>query len=119
MHILQNSSKSNRNIKTTETKLTPLTHIHDRSLPWLDTDTSIKSSRVKLVLWPLTSTVNEMVQSCKCFPHVSKMPTLIHVYNLEISIVALYMGSQFINFKHNIFILCNAVVMYISFIREL
>ena len=30
---------------------TPNAHIHDRSLPWLVTGTSIKCGGVKLVLW--------------------------------------------------------------------
>ena len=41
MPILQNNLKSNRNIKTTETKFTP-PNTQDRSLPWLDTGTSVK-----------------------------------------------------------------------------
>ena len=32
---------------------TPNTQIHDCSVSWLDTDTSIKSGAVKLVLWRL------------------------------------------------------------------
>jgi len=31
------------------------TKIHDRTLSWLDTGTSIKSSRVKLVSWTKTN----------------------------------------------------------------
>jgi hypothetical protein len=32
-----------------------LTQIYDRSLPWLGTDTSIKSGGVKLIVWAHTS----------------------------------------------------------------
>ena len=45
----------------------PLTQLHDDSLSWLDTGTSIKSGRVKLVLWAQTSSLSEMIQSCSCF----------------------------------------------------
>jgi len=40
-----------------------------------------KSDRVKLVLWTQTSPLSEMMQSCKCFPHVSKMAILTVTYN--------------------------------------
>jgi hypothetical protein len=35
----------------TGTKLIPNTHTHDRLFSWIATGTSIKSGRVKLVLW--------------------------------------------------------------------
>ena len=38
---------------------TPNTHINDRSLSWLGTDTSIKSGGVKIVLWTQTSSPSE------------------------------------------------------------
>ena len=53
--------------------LDTLSIINDRSLSWLGTDTSIKSGGVKLVLWAQTSPLIEMMQSCKCFPHVNKI----------------------------------------------
>jgi len=34
--------------------------MHDHSRPWLGTGTSIKSGRVKLVLWPQTSPLREI-----------------------------------------------------------
>jgi len=34
-HSISTGSTSNRKIVETEEKSTPLTHIHDRSLPWL------------------------------------------------------------------------------------
>jgi len=34
-----------------------LTQIYDRSLPWLGTDTSIKSGGVKLIVWAHTSSL--------------------------------------------------------------
>jgi len=42
------------------------------------TGTSIKSDRVKLVLWAQTSLLGEILQACKCIPHVSKMSTLTY-----------------------------------------
>jgi hypothetical protein len=39
--------------------------VHDRSLSWLGTDTSIKSGRVKLVFWAQTSPLSEMMQIIK------------------------------------------------------
>ena len=48
--------------------------MHDGSLSWLGTGTLIKCGGVKLVfIGP-----NQMIQLCKCFPHVSKMPTLVY-----------------------------------------
>jgi len=46
--------------------------MHDHSLSWLDTGTSIKSEGVKIVVWAQTSRRSEMMLSCKCFSHVSK-----------------------------------------------
>jgi len=59
---------------------TPDTQIHDCSLSCLFTSASIKPGGVKLVVWAQTSLLNEMMWSCKCFRHGSKMSTLI--YNL-------------------------------------
>jgi len=42
---------------------TPNTKIHDRSLSWLGTGTSIKSGGVKLVLWTQTSPLSAMIWS--------------------------------------------------------
>ena len=66
------------NIQIVRDKIdTPNTQICDRSLSWLGTSTSIKSGRVKLVLWAQTSSLIGMMQSCMCFSHASiKMPTL-------------------------------------------
>jgi hypothetical protein len=52
------------------------TQLHDCSLCWIGTRNSIKSDRVKLVLWAQISPLVEMMQPYKCFLHVSKMPTL-------------------------------------------
>ena len=38
--------------------------IHDRSLSWLGTETSIKRGGVKLVLWPKTSPLIEVMRLC-------------------------------------------------------
>ena len=42
------------------------------------TGTSIKRGGVKLVLCAQTSTLSEMMRSCKCLTHVSKMSTLAY-----------------------------------------
>ena len=52
------------------------TRMHDLSLSRLVTRTSIKSGGVKIVLWSQTSPLSEMMRAYKCFPFVSKMPTL-------------------------------------------
>jgi hypothetical protein len=57
---------------------TPNTPIHDRSFSCIGTGTSTKSDGAKLVLCFQTSPLSEVMRSCKCFPHVSKMPTLSH-----------------------------------------
>ena len=57
---------------------TPNTQICDSSLSWLGTGTSVKSGWVKLVFWAQISSLSEMMQSCKCFPHVSKLSTLTY-----------------------------------------
>ena len=68
---------SNSNIKIVERGNIhiPNTRIHDRSLSCNDTDTSIKIDGVKPIVWVQTSTLSEMMWSCKCFPRVSKMPS--------------------------------------------
>jgi hypothetical protein len=38
-----------------------------------------KSGRVKIVVWVQISSVSEMIRSCRCIPHVSKM--LVLTYN--------------------------------------
>ena len=54
------------------------TYIHGRLLSWFGTDTSIKSGRVRLVLWAQTlpSKWNDGVM--QLFAVVSKMPTLTY-----------------------------------------
>ena len=55
------------------------THLHDRPLSWHSTGTSMtKSDGIKLVLWTQTSPLSEMMRSCQCSQHVSKIPTLIY-----------------------------------------
>jgi hypothetical protein len=51
------------------------TQIHDKSLSWLGSHASMKSRGVKLVLWARDFPLNDLIRSCKCFPHVSKMLT--------------------------------------------
>jgi len=50
-HAVGTVPKSNRKTDTTNT------HIHDLSLSWLGTDTTIKSGRVKLLLYTFYSNV--------------------------------------------------------------
>ena len=48
---------------------------------FLHTGTSIKRGGIKLVVCAQTSTLSEMMRSCKCLTHESKMPT--PAYNRE------------------------------------
>ena len=50
-HTAGTISKSNRKITERGKIYTPNTQIHEHSLSWLGTGTSIKSGRGKLVLW--------------------------------------------------------------------
>ena len=70
-------SKSNIKIVDRGEIDTPITQMHYRSLSWLGTGTSVTSGGVNLVLCTQASPISEMMRSCKCFPHVSNMPTLI------------------------------------------
>ena len=65
----------------TLSKMRNLLQIHDRSLSWPGTGTSIKSGRVKLVLWAQSFPFCEMMWSCKCFSHV-KLQTFIRNVDL-------------------------------------
>ena len=53
------------NLMKKEKSISLITHIHDRSVFYFGTGTSIKSSNVKLVLYVQTSPVREMMRSCK------------------------------------------------------
>ena len=54
--------------------------MHDRSLSWLGTGTLIKKNDVVgIVLWAQISPHSEMMWSCMCSPHMSKMSTLTHL----------------------------------------
>ena len=74
---------------------TPNTHVHDRSLSWVDICTSINSGGFKLVLWAQICLLREMMRSCKCFSHLSKMPTLTNSLIIKNAII--------LNIMHNIF----------------
>ena len=50
-HTVGTVPKFKNNIVERDKIDTTNTQIHDRSLSWLDTDTSIKTGEVKLVLW--------------------------------------------------------------------
>ena len=47
--------------------------------------TSIKSGRIKLVLWAQTFPLSEMMRSCKCLPRASEIPTF--TYNWTNSVI--------------------------------
>ena len=49
-HTVRTVPKSNGNIVEIEAKSTPLTPVHDHSLSWIGSDTSIKSGGAKLEL---------------------------------------------------------------------
>jgi hypothetical protein len=55
------------------------TQIHDRSFSVFGLGTSMKSGRVKIVVWVQVSPASDMIRSCRCIPHVSKM--LVLTYN--------------------------------------
>jgi len=60
-HTVRTVPKSNRKIVESGKIDTP--NIHDRSLSWLGTCTSIKSGGIKLVSWGQTSPLSEMMWS--------------------------------------------------------
>jgi hypothetical protein len=51
------------------------TEIHDQTLSWLNTDTSIKSGGVKLIIWAQLPSYSEIMRSIKCYPQVTTMST--------------------------------------------
>ena len=78
-HTVRTGPKSTRkpiergNLDTTNIQ------IHDRSLSCLCTGISIKKSGgVMLLLWTKTSPLCEMMQSYKCFQHMSSILSIIH-----------------------------------------
>jgi len=70
--------------------------------------TFLKSGRVKLVLWAQTCPYNEMMWSCKCFPHKSTMPILS--YNWIGSVIIKKAKSCLMHNTH-VVILCEAKVV--------
>ena len=59
-----------------EVKNDTTTHIYMTAhFSWLGIGTSIKSGRVKLVLWTKSFPVDEIMWSGSVLSHVSKMPT--------------------------------------------
>jgi len=80
--------------------LLPLfTQIHDGSLSWLATCTSIKSGGVKVVWGAQASPFSEMIRSCKYFLHVSKIPTIANKWMSTVVVK----NVLILNFIHNIF----------------
>jgi hypothetical protein len=74
----QNNSKIINQSHRKRLSDTPNTQIHDHSPSSLGKCTSIKRCGIKLVVWAQTCSLNEMMRSCKRFPHVSKMLTLTY-----------------------------------------
>jgi hypothetical protein len=52
------------------------TQIDDRKHSWFGTGTSIQNDGVELVSWSQASLLSQMMWSHKCFPYMSKMPSL-------------------------------------------
>ena len=73
-----------------------------RSFAWLSAGISINSGGVKLVLLSQTSTLSEMMLSCKYFQHVNQMSTLSYMHANSIIIK----NAIILNIKHNKFKLC-------------
>jgi hypothetical protein len=59
-HTVRTVPKSNR--KIVESGKIDTLNIHDRSLYWLGTGTSIKSGGIKLISWDQTSPLSEMMR---------------------------------------------------------
>ena len=78
------------------------TDIHDRALSGLGRGTSIKSDGVKRVAWTNTSHCSEMMLSCKCFKHISNIPTLTYNRVKIFIITELYDLNQYLNHYLNI-----------------
>ena len=76
---------------------TPCTQIHDRSLFWIGTGTSIKSGGVKLVfVCAQTCPLSETMRSCKYFPHVSKIFDVwdhVMIINFKPTLTILHAGG--------------------------
>jgi hypothetical protein len=68
--------KNRRNKDTIESSNTFIFYIHDCSLFWNGTDTSIQSDEDQLVLWTQSSSLIKMMLLCKYFPAMSKMYNL-------------------------------------------
>ena len=65
-HNVRTTAKLNIKIAERGKIDTPNSQIHDRTLCCLDIDTSIK--KMKEFLGSQTSSLSEMMRSCKCFP---------------------------------------------------
>ena len=62
----QTDPKSNRIIVERDNIVYTNTQIHDRSLSWLGTGTSIKSGDVELVLWTQTQNTQNILIRINC-----------------------------------------------------
>jgi hypothetical protein len=54
------------------------TQTHDHSLSSHVTGKSIKRGGIKLILWAQTSSLSDVMWSCKCFTHINKMLIFTH-----------------------------------------
>ena len=52
--------------------------MNDRSLPWLILPLQQNVVGLKLAIWAEISLLSEMMRPCKCFPRVSKRPTIAY-----------------------------------------
>ena len=68
----------NKKYHTVGTTPKSSTHILDCSLSWLSTCASINSVRIKLLLYAQPAHLSEIMQSCKYFQLISKMPILTY-----------------------------------------
>ena len=78
VHIFGKITKSNWQLVERDKIDNHSTNIHDRPRFWLGTGTVIKSHEDKLIVCAQPHPLGEMMWSCKCFPHASKMPNLTY-----------------------------------------
>ena len=102
MPHLRNSSNihSINRIKQGKTDVSN-TLIHDRSLSWLGTDTSIKQIVVFSQFYGPNHPLNETMRSCKCFQSITKRCKISILYVVSTSII--YSFSTFVESSRYLF----------------
>ena len=75
-HTVMTVIKIIKNRRNKDTIESSNTYIHDCSLFWNGTDTSIQSDEDQLVLWTQSSSLIKMMLLCKYFPAMSQMYNL-------------------------------------------